>query len=184
LCSLPREILDFIWEGLGRADEVVLMMACKQFANMGNLRCTKPPPADEIEYYWMLSRLASWMPSGLRLCGKCRMYRMKVTGQYYESDWCRLWLQERWKSTNNTVMEHTDRIFMCPLHRVSYETLWRLEEVRRDPQPLPMTFLGAVRLPSDGTGGLDSELYYCLDTVAYVCQRLAYIAGVIYNRAA
>ena len=155
LCGLPREILEFIWEELDIVPRIVLMVACKQFAEMGKLRGTKPPPADEIEYYWMLSRLASWMPSGLRLCGKCRMYRMRATEQYDGSDWCRLWLQERWIVTENSpVRECTSPIFMCPVHHINYKALGRLEEIQRDLQPP-----GVIILPSEGTGGLAVRLH-------------------------
>jgi hypothetical protein len=119
LCSLPYEILDFIWKDLSPASSVVLMMACKQFAKIGKLRDTKPPPTDGLRYYWMLSKLASWMPRNLRLCGSCRMYRMRATEQYEESDWCKLWPQERWiEIPNGTMEEWLVEIFMCPLHYI------------------------------------------------------------------
>src|SRR2546429_223002 len=121
LCSLPCEILDFIWEYLSQSPKVVLMMTCKHFAKIGKLRDSKPPPAGGLKYYWMLSRLASWMPRSLKLCGKCQMYRMRATEQYQESDWCGLWMQESWILGNGTDMERTDEIFMCPLHRISYQ---------------------------------------------------------------
>ena len=109
------------------------MMACKHFAKIGKLRDTIPPPTDGLGYYWMLSRLASWMPRSLKLCGKCRMYRMRATEQYQESDWRGLWMQESWiVDENGTDMEQTDEIFMCPLHRISYEAFCRLEEVERE----------------------------------------------------
>lgn len=149
------------------------MMTCKHFAEIGKLRDTKPPPTDDFEYYWMLSRLASWMPRSLKLCGKCRMYRMRATEQYQESDWRGLWLQEQWtRIENGTVVERTDEIFMCPLHRIDYQTLCELEEVERDVKPLPETDLKAIRLPSDGTGGLAVELHYVLKLLAHASHQI------------
>jgi hypothetical protein len=143
------------------------MMACKHFAKIGKLRDTKLPPTDDIKYYWMLSRLASWMPRSLKLCGKCRMYRMRATEQYQESDWRGLWLQQRWIVENDPETERTDEIFMCPLHRIRYQAFRKLEEVERDVKPLPATHLEAIRLPSDGTGGLAVELHYRLNFLAH-----------------
>ena len=169
LCSLPCEILEVIWEDLSRACKVVLMMTCKHFAKIGKLRDTKPPPTDDFEYYWMLSMLASWMPRSLKLCGKCRMYRMRATEQYQESDWRGLWLQEnRWVVIGKGKrMKRTNEIFMCPLHRIKYQTICELNEVERDVKPLPATHLGALRLPSDGTGGLAVRLHYRLNSLAH-----------------
>ena len=188
MCSLPCEILEFIWKDLSRVRKVVLMMTCKHFAKIGKLRDTKPPPTDDFEYYWMLSSLASWMPRSLKLCGKCRMYRMRDTEQYQESDWCGLWLQERWiRIEDGTMMKRTDEIFMCPLHRINYQTICDLNEVERDVKPLPATHLDALRLPSDGTGGLAVELHYVLKLLAFASHqkelvlRLASSAGVLFN---
>jgi hypothetical protein len=167
LCSLPCEILELIWEDLNAACKVILMMTCKHFAKIGKLRNTKPPPPDCFTYYWMLSKLASWMPRSLKLCGKCRMYRMRATEQYQENDWCALWLQERWRvPENNAMIKYTDGIFMCPLHRIDYRSLQKLVEVERDVKPLPATHLEAVHLPSDGTGGLAVKLHYRLNRLA------------------
>jgi hypothetical protein len=158
LCSLPCEILELIWEDLTRGCKILLMMSCKHFAEIGKLRDTNPPPTDDLEYYWMLSKLASWMPTSLKLCGKCRMYRMRATEQYGEGDWCGFWLQEQWIRSDNTTIKYTDEIFMCPLHRINYQSLCRLEEVERDVKPLPATHLEFLRLPSDGTRGPAVEL--------------------------
>jgi hypothetical protein len=168
LCNLPCEILELIWEDLSRGCRIVLMMSCKHFAEIGKLRDTDPPPTDDFEYYWMLSKLASWMPRSMKLCGKCRMYRMRVTEQYQEVDWCGLWLQERWRMIeNNTTIEHTDEIFMCPLHRINYENFCELGEVERDVKPFPATHIEAMRLPSDGTGGLAVGFHYYLNLLAH-----------------
>src|SRR5947209_3458156 len=103
------------------------MMTCKHFAQIGKLRNTQPPLTNHFQYYWMLSKLASWMPRSLKLCGKCRMYRMRATEQYQESDWRGLWLQEPWLVyTKNMEMERTNEIFMCPLHRIDYGALFDL----------------------------------------------------------
>jgi hypothetical protein len=103
----------------------------------------------------------------MKLCGKCRMYRMRATEHYRESDWCGLWLQEEWITIeNDTVKERTDETFMCPLHRINYHTLYTLGEVNRDIKPLPATHVEAIRLPSDGTGGLAVELHYYLNLSA------------------
>ena len=80
---------------------------------------------------------------------------------------------------DGTEVEYTNEIFMCPLHRINYRTLWTLDEVQRDLQPLPATSLEAIHLPSDGTGGLTFELHHRLDYVAYASQRLAASAGVL-----
>jgi hypothetical protein len=163
------------------------MMACKHLAKIGKLRDTNPP-TDYLEYYWMLSMLASWMPRSLKLCAKCRMYRMRATEQYQESDWRGLWLQERWTMIEDgTMVKRTDQIFMCPLHRINYRTLCELEEVERDVKPLPETDLKAIGLPSDGTGGLAVELHYVLKLLAHASHqkelvlRLASSAGVLFN---
>lgn len=160
-CNIPREILDYIWQHLSRASKVVLMLTCKHFAKMGQAKRTEMPPPDEFSYYWMLSKMASWMPRGLKLCVKCRMYRATACERYKETDWRRIWLQESWESSG----EHTDEISICPMHRFDYAALCLLPEVDGELQPLP-TQSHKARLPADGTGGLHPKLHYRLDDVA------------------
>jgi hypothetical protein len=100
------------------------------------------------------------------------MYHMRATEQYHERNWCRLWLLEHWKVfENGAVIEYTDEIFMCPLHRINYKAFGRLEEMQRDLQPPPETLSEVIFLPSDGTGGLAVKLHYHLGFVACASQR-------------
>lgn len=91
------------------------MLTCKHFAKIGTVKHTETPAADKFAYYWMLSRMASWMPRGLKLCAKCRMYRVTVSELYVETDWRCMWLQEEWVSCT----ERTYEVFICPLHRIN-----------------------------------------------------------------
>jgi len=68
---------------------------------------------------------------------------------------------------NSTMIERTDEIFMCPLHRIRYQAFRKLEEIERDVKPLPATHLEAIRMPSDGTGGLAVGLHYRLNFLAH-----------------
>jgi hypothetical protein len=160
-CKIPWEVLDLVWKDLSTASRVVLMLTCKHFAKIGKLRHTEMPPTDDFKYYWILSRMASWMPRGLKLCGKCRMYRVTVSEQYKETDWRLMWLQEDWEA----CAKRTDEMFICPLHRINYNALCKLPEVEGELKPFPAPCQKA-RLPADGTGGLHPKLHYRLDFVA------------------
>lgn len=62
------------------------MLTCKHFARIGQVKRTEMPPPKEFGYHWMLSKMASWMLRGPKLCARCRMPRATVFKQYKETD--------------------------------------------------------------------------------------------------
>ena len=77
--------------------------------------------------------------------------------------------------------------YSCAHYITSISDPLRAGGGRGDVGPLPVTHLGAIRLPSDGTGGLAVELHYVLKLLAFASHqkelvlRLASSAGVLFN---